>query len=72
MDYITSFGQSEQPKEPSAASKMSSQDFDDTDKIIQENIKSVNGVENDDNTASNNNDKLYRDDISAQIKVDTQ
>lgn len=39
---------------------MTSQDFDETDKMIEENIKSVGTVDNDD--PANNNDRLYRDD----------
>ena len=48
----------------------SNSDFDDTDKIIQENIKSVGEVENTD--AQNQNDKLYHDEVQSQLREDTQ
>lgn len=62
MEYVNSFGQADVEKD-TVASNMSNADFDDTDRIIQENIKTVGEIEN--ANSLNDNDKLYNDNIQS-------
>lgn len=66
IEYVNSFSQSgasdSHEKESAASSSSQSQaDIDETDRIIQENIKNVGDADN--NDAQNANEKLYHDDI---------